>query len=340
MEKENAILHNYTALRGFTQEAVDRALKEICDETGFIPDQEILRRYIFDPAKIWRVHFRGMWGGQSASLCIDKMRHESEEEEIRQAFRHQVRMLGIRTVRPSRTYVHRAFDEERGYGWDLGEAMSDRLLFAPDRESPMLAAQSFAHFYRELRRGVNEPFWPCEHADAETFSRDQLNEWKQLAMERHPDHATRVMPIIDRLATPYLAAMKHRSLRFMHAHLTGTDVRIGPAGEYVVGANFFWKWRQPAYDVSFPMWGQWLALPLDQRTPRIVSSITETWLKMVHHELYDLVDAEDIQFMVMNRLIGALLLDVQAQRSGGVEPKAVHALEASLIIEANRILMT
>ena len=337
MKQENLILQKYSALRGFTQDAVDRALKEICEETGFVPVQETLRRYIFDPSKTWRVHFRGWWGGPPVSLCIENMPHETDEEDIRQAFRKQARALGVRSVRPPRTFLHHPFDEARGYAWTLCEEMSDRLLFVPDRESAGLASQSFADFYRALRRSVKMPFWPCEHADASSFSQTQLEEWKKLSLERHPDHAARVMPIVDRLAGPYLAARKHRTLKFMHAHLTGTDVRIGPAGEYIVYANLFWKWRQPGYDVTFPMWGQWLALPDDKRTPETVRSITETWIEMIRGELHDLVDAEDVLFMVMNRLIGALLLDVQAQRVNRSEP-AVIALEAALITEAKRIL--
>lgn len=125
-------------------------------------------------------------------------------------------------------------------------------------------------------------------------------------------------------------------LRFMHPHLSGADVRAA-GNDWVVFANHFWSWRQPGYDVAFPLWGQWLALSPKERTPQHVARITDVWMDMAKRELSDIVSVPDVHLMLLNRLYGSLLLDIPAKEKTE-ERDAVESLAFACEAEANRLL--
>lgn len=312
-----------------------RVVAEITAETGFVAEGEVQRRMIYDPDKTWRVRFSGTYQGKPALLRVENLKLERDEEAIREAFRHQAR--GSR-VRPPRTYFSKPFDESKGYAFSIDEQVNGNILFDPAGEA-ITAVQKFIPFYRELRRAVTEPFWPNATGDVHSYSAQQADAWLKLAQEKNPAHTKTVLPMVRRLREAMLASLPEQPLRFMHAHLSGWDVRVDEEGDYVVFANHFWSWRQSGYDVAFPLWGQWMALPVDHRSAHDVQAVTETWLDAVRRELDGLVSFAELRPLLFNRLYGSLLLDIPAKKSHEAEtPASVQALEDACLAESERLL--
>lgn len=330
---KNAIIEKGATHVGLSKEDVDRIEREVSSETGFAADGEVQRRFIYDPDKTWRVRIRGTFEGKPAQLRIENLKLEIDEESIREKFRAQV--AGSK-VRPPLTYQTRSFDDAKGYGWSLDEDVGGKSLFDPSG-SAAEAVAAFVPFYRAYRDAVREPFWPASEGDAVAFTRAQLEKWEEIARSQDPVRVNRFSDMAERLKGAMLGRLTGKPLVFQHAHLTGNDVRIAADGAYVVFANHFWSWRQPGYDVSFSIWGQWLALPDGKRTPDAVKAITSAWLDAVERDLEDLVAPDAVLTMLLNRLYGSLLLDIPAQRHQR-SPESVAALETACIAEADRLL--
>lgn len=329
----NRIVEKYPSHSGFTSEELGEAICHICAETGFKVCNEVQRRFIYNPDKTWRVRFAGTFEGKPALLRVENLRLETDEESIRATFRAQTAGTG---VRPPHTYATSPFDRARGYAWSIDEHVTGPVLFMPSMR-PQRCARDFGAFYKKLRDAVLTPFWPNADHDAHEFTRTQVKKWIEVAGTMSKAHTERIMPIVKRLRIRLVQGMRGHVLGFQHPHLSGMDVRKTPDGEYVVFANHMWGWRQPGYDVAFPIWGQWLALPEKHRTARNVREITDAWLGMIRTDLAAYVLLEPVKDMLLNRLIGALLLDIPAQR-GRESPSSVTALERALIVEARRLL--
>jgi hypothetical protein len=310
---------------------IAQAVEDICRATGFQVDGELNRRTIYDPNKTWRIRYSGRYKNQPALLRVENIRLEVDEEIIRAQFRKQCE--GTR-VRPPRTFLQASFKDAKGYAFSIDEFVEAPALFEAWGSSEK-AVHAFVPFYRELQSAVREPFWEGTDEDANGFSQDQMKRWTELAREKNPEAIDRHAPLLGRLK----AALQERvegPLRFMHAHLAGADVRV-KGGEYIVFANHFWSWRQSGYDICFPIWGQWMALPKEKRRGEAIMEITETWLKAVGNELSDLASVDQVRTLLFNRLYGSLILDIPARRQFE-DASSVDALELAFVQEAERLL--
>lgn len=330
---------NRTIDKYFEQEDLTPRLAEItraiCDETGFILGEEFHRRFLYDRDKTWRVKYAGTFEERPAVLLVVGMKPEEDEEGIREAFRAQAK--GTR-VRPPHTYVHRPFDEGKGYGFMIEERVDAPPLFDVEGD-PVAAARAFASFYRQLRLAVAKPFWDNEHGSLREFTERQAEKWIELAKRKHPEAFARVEPHALHLRDAMLAALRDTGhLQFMHAHLAPGDVRHLSSDEYVVFANHFWSWRQSAYDVAFAVWQQWMHLPVGRRTPEDVARITNTWRDEITSACPEYVRTEDLHAMLLNRLLGSLILDVPAkERLAPESPATVAPLYEAFVKEGKRL---
>lgn len=320
------------------------AIEVIATSIGFeLPDDaQVARRFQYDPTNTWRFRFNGTYQNQPASLVVDFVKLEGDEQAWREAFAKQAEENAT-TARPARTLLSSPFEAARGFGYAVMESSEDaEPLFLPESTDPAKAARYFAVFYRELRDSVTEPFTPEPTESVRAFSERQLETWQQRSAELYPEWNEGVSLLTARLKTASLNALQEKPLRFMHAHLNGRDVRVrNQAGEkeYLVYANHFWSWRQEAYDFSFPLWCQWMAAPKDKRTPIYLQQITEAWRELAKKELSDLIDLKDLESMLLNRLYGSLLLDIPARLNHEDEtPESVETLKSAFIAEAERIL--
>lgn len=341
--QDNDVLSHYSEHSNFTDEDVQRALKEVSDITGFEPKGESQRRFLYQRDKTWRVRIAGLLDGQPASLRLENMQLETDEEAVREAFRAQ----STERVRPPKSFTSAPYDAARGYAWSIDEDAGERVLFEPGGD-PLIAVQAFVPFYTALRQAVRTPFWPApmhffRTSDTPTetrstiFTQQQLARWRGLAEDRNPEALVRHRPLLDRLETAMLKGVTRQPLRFMHAHLAGSDVRLAADGAYVVFANHFWSWRQPGYDIAFAIWNQWMALPDERRTADGVREATEIWLAAIQASLADFADVRHVRTMLLNRCFGSLILDIPAKLERE-SPESVEALERAIIAEAEWLL--
>ncbi len=303
---------------------------------------------LYDMDKTWRVRIHGAYDGMPALLRIENLKLETDEERVRAAFRAQSGGM----IRPPVTFVSAPFDNAVGYAWSIDEAVGDQILFDPTGD-PAEGARAFLKFYVTLRRAVRKPFLDHPQVDdAAAFGAEQAKKWTEIAQQRDPDVMSRHVVLLDRLRDRFIVPMRRKKLVFCHAHLSGWDVRIGPGGSYVVFANHFWSWRQPGYDIAFPIWGMWMALPPEQQTPEDVRAITDVWLQCLFPQPPEGVDLderhpvpldgirhwvapEDLRTMLLNRCFGSLILDLPAKRG---QETHVDRLEAAVVAEAERLL--
>jgi hypothetical protein len=331
---DNRLPARWPTHAGWTETDLARATAEVAAATGFVAGVELQRRFLYDRNKTYRVRIEGTLNGTPAVLRLENLKLEEDEEAVRGAFRRQA--TGFR-VRPPQTFTSQPFDASMGYGYSLDEAVSGSILFDP-AGSPIVACEAFLPFYRELWAAVREPFWTNANGSTAVFTKSQADEWLALARKKNPEDVSRVWPLAGRLAERMQEALTGAPLRFMHAHIGGSDIRCS-AGEWIVFANQFWSWRQPAYDVAFPLWNQWMALPVERRTAAEMERITEAWVEAVVHGLAGLVEDGDLYPMLLNRLYGSLLLDIPAKRGqAGETTETVAALEAAFGAEAERLL--
>lgn len=330
-----------TATDGSTTLA--RALEEVSKLTGFVPDPDagVAKRTVYMPDKVWRIRIEGKWRDEPATLRLESRRLPIEEEMMRLAFRFQVREACNDTMRPPETYAWQPFDPNKGYGWSLDEAGGDKILFDPAGD-PKKAVARFIDFHHLLHGAVvKRPFWYCDVPDAGELSRAQADKWLDVSKSMPHSGIHRCAKLLEHLRTVFIEAQRRMPTQFMHAHLSGADVRLkqrrtgGPV--YLVFANHHWSWRQPGYGVAFPIWGMWLARPLAERTPEGIAAVTEAWLAHCPSGGDRLQDRRQVMLMLLNRCYGSLLLDIPAKRA--YEPaEAVDALEASIAAEAERLL--
>lgn len=355
--QDNNVLSHYDEHHNFTDAQIARAVAEISERTGFVAQGEIHRRTLYDADKTWRIRFAGTWMGLPAILRLENLKLETDEEAMRQAFRLQANDL----VRPPKTRAFALFDPEKGYGWSLDECVDGTPLFA-STEDPTAAARAFHVFYDALRLTVRTAFTqPPMNPDgsemlADEFTRTQIAKWRALAEHRDPEVLTRHATLLERIEAVMLRRYRYRALQFMHAHLSGSDVRVVPTGEYVVFANHFWSWRQPGYDLAFAIWGQWMALPVARRTSWGIQAITKAWMSACSSMMVDDADdlddpgsspgatnvwlnREDVCVMLLNRCYGSLILDIPA-KLGHEPPASVAALGSAVVAEAERLLDT
>lgn len=332
LSMDNQIVNKYLEHPDFSPH-LQACLEQVCASTGFIPETEIKRRCIYDPNKVWRVCVAGHYQGRPAVLRLENLKLEVDDEQIRQQFRLQ---CGHSGVRPPQTYFAQAYDPEKGFAFYIEELIQGRPIFDAAQD-PDTAVKKFLPFYRLLRETVRHPFWEKPQTTELEFSGQQMGQWYDLAFKKYPERTTRLAPITDKLRGRLISHTPDTHLRFQHAHLTGNDVYLNEQGEYIVFANHFWSWRQNGYDITFPIWHMWLQLPVEKREAQAIKNITQTWMDAVYDSVRDLINPKDVELMLLNRLYGALLLDVPAKLN--YEPaEQVDQLENALISEAERLL--
>lgn len=332
LSMDNQIVDKYFEHQNFSPH-IQACLERVCASTGFMPEAEIKRRCIYDPNKVWRVCMAGQYEGHPAVLRLENIQLEVDDEDIRQQFRLQCGHTG---VRPPHTYFSQKFDPGKGFAFCIEELIQGRPLFEASKD-PDTAVKNFLPFYRLLRETVRHPFWEKPQITELEFSSGQMRQWYDLAFKKYPERTTRLAPITNKLRGRLISHTPETDLRFQHAHLTGEDIMLNEQGEYIVFANHFWSWRQNGYDITFPIWSMWLHLPQEQRSPEQIRHITETWMDAIYESTRDLLNPKDVELMLLNRLYGALLLDVPAKLNYE-SAENVEKLEKALISEAERLL--
>ncbi len=310
---KNELIEKYGTFTGMTPDEEQDLLRRVCDKTKFeidTTDAVLTRRKIFDASKQWQVRVRGSWNDRPASLKLFTMKPEIDGEWMRERFREYAKGPAIR---PPVTYVHKPYEETEGYGYTIDEYVDSSPLFNPTAP-PDVTAALFIRFYCALRHAVREPFWKAseDEADAAALNRRQIATWKRLSAKQYPEFFEKYCTLVDQLEQQMWFELKNRSTVFSHAHLTGADVRRTETG-YVVYVNRFWRWNQPGYDIAFPIWHQWLALPDNSAINASVQRIAWVWLHEVKEKLSKHVTANDVCIMLLNRIVGALLLDLPAR---------------------------
>lgn len=331
----NEIVEMFGQHEGFTQEAALKALREVIGETSFQVEKEGGDRRIYAPHQKWRYSWEGRYQDRPALLYIENLELQVPEEDNCDSFRQQA---GGSAVRPPLIYARGTFDKHAGYGWSILESPREYpRLWKPDAD-PRQAAAAFADFYPEYRQAVFQPFWekPSELTSV-SLTKDRLEKWTKKSQENYPSQRARFEDLLQRLSDRLLRDVSDLPLSFQHAHLTGDGIWVTPVGQYMVGQNFLWNWRVDGYDITFPLWHQWLSLPTERLSAARVAEITDTWMEMVRTRLVEVVDARAVETMLGERFIGSLLLDIPAKihtRS----TRDVEALEQACAVEAERWL--
>ena len=307
----NNITGKYFEANDFAQR-IPRILEDVCRETGFAPQNEIFRGYVYDRDKVGSVIYRGRWQGKDAALKLQGLKLETDEVSILQGFAAQNRS---KLVRVPDVFAHQPWDETRGYGYILSEFVDAAPIF----EMPTASLEQigdFCRFFQEYRGNcIREPWLPKSGASALDFTLARVANWRRICEHKgrlaETDYAARCNLFAD-LAKQHLA---NEELAFCHGHLTANDILNTPSGGYILMSNLLWGWRLPWHDLAFNLW----ACNLHQQ-PGIMGCgdiLDEIGLWRSAYKTMPVVQADPsfdrrFDFVMLERTLGAILADLGA----------------------------
>jgi hypothetical protein len=307
----NHITDKYFEPNDFAERA-PAILEAVCRETGFAPETEIFRGFVYDRQKVGSIIHRGRWQGKPAVLKLQVLKLETDEARILAAFAAQNQS---RLVRTPEVFAHEPWDDARGYGYILSEFVDAPPIFEMPTAS-LGQISDFCGFFQEYRTNcIREPWMPALDASALDFTLARVANWRRICEHKgrlaEADYAER-FGLFGELAKQHL---KNEQLVFCHAHLTANDILKPDDGTYILLSNLFWGWRLPWHDLAFNLW----ACNLHQQPGLVgygdVLDEIEAW--RTAYKAMPIVQADPdfdrrFDFVMLERTLGAILADLGA----------------------------
>ena len=303
----NKISEKYFSHKGLCKE--DQALKEeICNKTGFIPQEEIFRGYIYDTDKVGSLIYKGTWQGKAAVLKIQGLELEIDEADILERFNAQNKSTHVRVPM---CYQKEHFDKEKGYGFLLSEYIdAPNIYTAPFSSKEEM--NDFCTFFEEYQtKCLREPFIKKEkeEASAYQFTKKRIVHWQKIAMSK--EHNAYQKEVTDFLDT-YQKEIKEESTVFMHAHLTNKDI-FKDKDSYILMSNLFWGYRPKWYDTTFHLWAGINAIDDTSIKKEQVIAYLQTWIESYKTKTSctkDPLFEKRLHLLMGERVLGSLLVDI------------------------------
>jgi len=320
---QNNITGRYFSQGDFSLRA-DEVLDFVGRETGFIPEQEIFRGFIYDRRKVGSLIYRGTWRGQPAVLKLQGLKPDLDEGAILEAFAAQNRS---RLVRLPKAYVHVPWSDSLGCMYLISEYVDAPHIFEPPTATADQLAD-FCRFYQEYRTaGVREPWIDAPEASALEVTMAKMLHWLRICSDKGRIAPDVVAPRFSRFAAIAEKRLRGESLVFGHGHLTADDIFKPSDGGYVLMSNLFWGWRLPWYDLAFNLWSCNLRL----RDTRVgfadFLEMQDAWRDAYRSIPVVQLDPDfDRRFdlVMLERTLGAILADLGAGDFFGQPENAGH----------------
>ncbi|MEK7073393.1 MAG: hypothetical protein AAB974_03070 [Patescibacteria group bacterium] len=320
-------------------------LREVCAATGFEPGEEIWRGRVVAAEKVATQIVSGTWQGKPAALKLQGIPLQFEEAELIRRF---TIMNASERIRAPQVYQHEPWDASRGYGWTIMELVQMRLPIYSPPDAPERARRRFADFYVEFHgKTAQHPFFPNEEPmlDTPAFLEKRLLTWLDINATA-PEHNRMLVGEQRALVAAYKLQIAARGpelpMIFTHGHLGPRDIVCEGIGKYVLFGHAFWGWRPLWYDLAFNVWINLMAagehaVPSDVGLRQIVEDWAATYAQLPmamsdHHFI------RNFRFMMIERCIGALLVDIPAGVRSAEGEQARSGHREAVYVLARRML--
>lgn len=294
---------------------LDRVFDSILDETGFVTERELFRGKIYQDDKLGSVIFKGRYKNKKAVLKIQGIEPEMSELDIIESFNKQNKSNKIRLPK---VYESKEWDKKEKFSYLVLEYIEGKRIFEP----PMATSKQideFVDFYKELKsRAISRSFIKRSDSDKNViqFFSERVSIWSQIALSQKKLKAQNTR-IAQEFINVSLRKMSNIKMEFTHGHLSYDDVIKNKKGKYVLMSNLFWSYRPEYYDAVFNIWASIKSM----RDKRVKSAkmidYIEKWRKS--YKRLPMIE-KDVKFdglfnsMMMERCVGALLVDIENQR--------------------------
>ena len=291
---------------------VQDIIDELTQMLHFRIDRPLFRGTVYGPSRLGSIIYKGMWKKKDAILKIQGLKLQRDEKKLIDGFLDQNESAHIRMPH---IFKHKPWDSTRGYGYTLMEYIPDPPLMTPEPSETEI--NEFLKFFTELKtRAIANPW--IEQTEYEQSSvrlvRHRIAQWVAIAKERGHFDIVALAPRIQQF-NELLEKMTHElPMEFMHAHMTGREVRKHNAsGQYILFANLYWGWRPKWYDCAFVVWN----ILRNPESPLMNETQTMDCITMWKEQFEALPwIKEDASFpaafdiMMLERLLGILIIDL------------------------------
>lgn len=304
----------------------DRAqgvIDELTQKLHFHIDRPLFRGTIYDSSRLGSIIYKGTWKKKDAVLKIQGLKLPQDEKKLMDGF---IEQNGSARIRPPHIFQHEPWDDERGYGYLLMEYIPDPPMLSAPTPSE-IEVDLFLEFFTELKtRALTKPWiGQTEHEQSSVrLIRHRIAQWVAIAKERDRFDAATLGPRIHQFNDLLEKMADKLPMEFMHAHMTGREVRKHAAsGLYVLFANLYWGWRPRWYDCAFVVWSilRNPASPLMNETQTLdcITVWKEKFRSLPWIENDDSFST-GFDIMMLERLLGVLIIDLQVEE----RPKNEH----------------
>lgn len=293
------------------------AFRRAAAEAGFEPAERLFSGRVLHPSKVGSVIYAGTWRGREAVLKVQLLPVEVPEERIIRAFNRQNQSARIRLPEVLAASPYRA---SRGFGYLVLERVKGQRLYG----FPLAGSgdmDRFCSFYDELRsRAVRRAFLPGKAPETLPFITERLDKWQRFAQANRFLKLADYAPYLLRFYRLAVSRTPRLPMVFGHAHLSPDDVFTAGGGRYVLMSNLFWQYRPLYYDLAFNAYTRIQQLKDPSVTFMGLVRYLKKWEERYRRLRYvrgDRSFTERLGFCLLERSIGAILVDVATNRTYG-----------------------
>ncbi len=231
---------------------INKIIKRVKDETGFIIKKEIFRGKIYDDDKVGSIIYRGWWRSLPAVLKIQGLKLEIDEIDIFRKFNRQNKS---KIIRLPKLLAGKKWAKKDGYGYLIMEFIGAPRIY----QVPFASRQeikNFLNFYNEYKtKTINKPFFTKNITEQNSlvYTVQRISHWLKIAEAKNSLDSQKI-----KLTERFLSiAGKHLptiEMEFMHGHLTSDDIYEYSNNEYVLMSNLAWTYHPEYYDTTFHLW--------------------------------------------------------------------------------------
>ena len=295
-------------------ERVPAILAEICEITGFKPEKEIFRGFIYDADKVGSVIYAGNWRKRRVVLKIQGIKLDLEEADMIRGFEAQNQSEQIRVPE---VLWHLEFDSKYGYGATiLSEETGGRFFEMPFAKPGQMRA--WAEFYQEYRqRAARKPWFNARIESSLLWVTERVKNWRQILESKRSlpleAYAPYLLKFMDSIA---IQRLRHHPMLFGHRHLTVDDVICQESQNgmrFVITANLFWDFMPRYYELAFNVWACLLSVKDTDFGLKPAMEYIDRWLD-AYRELelvrQDRHFEQNMLTLLCERFLGSIMMDL------------------------------
>jgi hypothetical protein len=298
----------------FRKEQADKIAKELFKKLKFIPEKNLFSGIIYDADKIGSLVIVGLWQGKKRVLKIQFLKPEFEESRIINLYKKNNRN---KFISAPKIFKHEAWGSDRGYGYLIMEYLPGSPIY----NSALATNKEMAEFikvYQYYRQSIKRPFMDLDLIDSSSlvFVTQRINHWTKIAYHKR-QLTSEDLARVEKFLIIAGRTLPDIKMRFSHGHFSKNDIHKINKNRYIVTSNLYWSYRPEVYDAVFNIWLDLKSLRDVGAKMEDIEKYIDKWYKQYNKIKYfqkDKYFKKKFYFMMLERIIGAILVDVNNQK--------------------------